>query len=156
MSVKSEFLEKLQARKPTPVYFTSKTQTDITAFRLRMTQLQEQMDVWLTDTGLNVETFSAQVSDLLVEGGTFGITGIVLRYDDQTLSFTPLFLYGQHVTGCVEVTLHRGGKGSLLGRLFMRSGVLNDWTFSPPGARPGTGKLLDESCFFNLIMVLLP
>lgn len=156
MSVKSHFLEKLQASKPCPASFTSKTQTDIAMFHLRMTQLQERMDVWLTDTGLNVETYSAQVSDLLVEGGTFGITGIVLRYNDQTVNFTPLFLYGQHVTGCVEVTFHRGGKESLLGRLFMRSGALYDWTFSPPGALPGTGKPLDESRFFNLIMVLLP
>lgn len=156
MSVKSQFLEKLQASKPSPVSFTSKTKSDIAAFRLRMTQLQEQMEIWLTDTGLKAETFTAQVSDLLVEGGTFGITGIVLSYNDQVVTFTPIFLYGQHVTGCVEITVHHRGKGSLLGRLFMRSGTLNDWTFTPPDALPCTGKRLDESRFFNLIMLLLP
>lgn len=46
MSVKSQFLEKLQTREPAPVSFTSKTQADIAAFRLRMVQLQEQMDAW--------------------------------------------------------------------------------------------------------------
>jgi phage baseplate assembly protein W len=47
--------QKLQARQPVPVSFTSKTQADIAAFRQRMAQLQEQMDAWLTGTGLNME-----------------------------------------------------------------------------------------------------
>lgn len=55
MSVKSQFLDKLQARQPAPVSSVSKSQADIAEFRLRMTQLQEQMDVWLEGTGLNVE-----------------------------------------------------------------------------------------------------
>jgi hypothetical protein len=67
MSVKSKFLEKLQAREPAPILSTSKTQADIAAFRLRMVQLQEQMDAWLVGTGLNVETFTVSVTDLLVE-----------------------------------------------------------------------------------------
>ena len=75
MSVKSQFLKKLQARQPVPVAFTSKTQADIAAFRQRMAQLQEQMDAWLTGTGLNVESFTASVTDLLVEGGAFDIPG---------------------------------------------------------------------------------
>ncbi|CEJ64550.1 MULTISPECIES: hypothetical protein [Citrobacter] len=44
MSVKSQFLKKLQARQSAPVSFASKTQADIAEFRLRITQLQEQMD----------------------------------------------------------------------------------------------------------------
>lgn len=68
MSVKSQFLKKLQARQSAPVSFTSKTQADIAEFRLRITQLQEQMDAWLVDTGLNVESFTVSVTDLLVEG----------------------------------------------------------------------------------------
>lgn len=71
MSVKAQFLKKLQARQSAPVSFASKTQADIAEFRLRITQLQEQMDTWLVDTGLSVETFTASVTDLLVEGGDF-------------------------------------------------------------------------------------
>lgn len=68
MSVKSQFLEKLQAQQPAPVSSVSKTQADIAEFRLRMAQLQEQMDAWLVGTGLNVETLNTPVTDLLVEG----------------------------------------------------------------------------------------
>jgi hypothetical protein len=92
MSVKSQFLKKLQARQPVPVSFTSKTQADIAAFRQRMAQLQEQMDAWLTGTGLNVEPFAASVTDLLVEGGAFDIPGIVLHYDDRSVTFTPVLI----------------------------------------------------------------
>lgn len=68
MSVKSQFLEKLQARQSATVSSVSKTQADITEFRLRMAQLQEQMDAWLEGTGLNVETLNTPVTDLLIEG----------------------------------------------------------------------------------------
>ena len=94
MSVKSQFLEKLQVRRSAPASSVSKTQADIAEFRLRITQLQEQMDAWLVDTGLNVETISTSVTDLLVEGGAFDIAGIVLRVDDRAVKFTPAFLYG--------------------------------------------------------------
>lgn len=57
-----------------------------------MTQLQEQMDAWLVGTGLNVETLSTSVTDLLVEGGAFDITGIVLRVDDRLVKFVPVFM----------------------------------------------------------------
>lgn len=69
MSVKSQFLKKLQARQPAPVPAASKSQADIAAFRMRMAQLQDQMDAWLTDTGLNAEPLAVYVPDLLVEGG---------------------------------------------------------------------------------------
>lgn len=101
MSVKSQFLKKLQARQSAPASFAGKTQADIAEFRLRMVQLQEQMDTWLVGTGLNVETFTVSVTDLLVEGGTFEIAALVLRIDDRTVKFMPTFLYGQGVTGCV-------------------------------------------------------
>ncbi|HCQ0107461.1 hypothetical protein [Citrobacter braakii] len=156
MSVKSQFLKKLQARQSAPVSFTSKTQADIAEFRLRITQLQEQMDAWLVDTGLNVESFTVSVTDLLVEGGAFEITGIVLCYDDRAVKFMPVFLYGQGVTGCMEVTFHDGGNVTSLGRLFMRSGTVSDWTFSPPGALSRPGQDFDESAFFGLILSLLP
>jgi len=156
MSVKSQFLKKLQARQPAPISFTSKTQADIAEFRLRITQLQEQMDAWLVDTGLNVEAFTVSVTDLLVEGGAFDIAGIVLRYDDRAVKFVPVFLYGQGVTGCVEATFHNGAHVTPLGRLFMRSGTVSDWTFTPPGALSRPGQGFDESTFFGLILSLLP
>ena len=73
MSVKLQFLKKLQARQPAPVPAISKSEADIAEFRQRMAQLQEQMDAWLTDTGLNVEPLTVSVPDLLVEGGAFEI-----------------------------------------------------------------------------------
>ncbi len=155
MSVKSQFLEKLQVRRSAPASSVSKTQADIAEFRLRITQLQEQMDAWLVDTGLNVETISTSVTDLLVEGGAFDIAGIVLRVDDRAVKFTPAFLYGQGVTGCVEATFHNGERVTPLGRLFMRSGTVSDWTFTPPGALSRPGQDFDESAFFGLILSLL-
>jgi hypothetical protein len=156
MSVKSQFLKKLQARQPAPVSFTSKAQADIAAFRLRIEQLQEQMDEWLSGTGLDVEKLATSVTDLLVEGGTFNISGIILRYGDQCVKFMPIFLYGQGVTGCVEITFHTGGVAISLGRLFMRAGNVSGWIFNPPGALPRTGQQFDESAFFGLILALLP
>ena len=155
MSVKSLFLKKLQARQPAPVSFISKTQADIAAFRQRMAQLQDQMDAWLADTGLNVEAGSTSVTDLLVEDGIFDITCLVLRYDQRTVTFMPVFLYGQGVTGCVEATFQKEGQVTPLGRLFMRSGALQDWTFTPPDAPPRVGQAFDESTFFSLILGLL-
>ncbi|WP_205950599.1 hypothetical protein [Pantoea stewartii] len=155
MSVKTQFLKKLQARQPAPVTFTSKTQADIAEFRLRMTQLQEQMDTWLADTGLNVETLPVSVTDLLV-GGAFDMSAAVLRYDERSVKFIPVYLYGQGVTGCVEATFHNGGLVTPLGRLFMRSGMVNNWSFIPPGALSPSGQGFDESTFFGLILALLP
>ena len=91
MSVKSQFLEKLQAREPAPILSTSKTQADIAAFRLRMVQLQEQMDAWLVGTGLNVETFIVSVTDLLAADGTFELVAITLRYDDRSVNLSRYF-----------------------------------------------------------------
>lgn len=156
MTVKSQFLKKLRARQPAPVSFTSKTQADNAEFRLRMTQLQEQIDVWLVDTGLKVETLSTSVTDLLVESGVFDISAIVLRHDDRIVKFMPLFLYGQGVTGCVEVTLHAAGGITFLGRLCMRSGNLGGWSFMSPDALSLPVQHFDESTFFNLILALLP
>lgn len=69
MPVKSQFLKKLKARQSASVPTVSKSQVDIAEFHHRMTQLQEQMDAWLEGTGLNVETFSVSVTDLLVGAG---------------------------------------------------------------------------------------
>lgn len=156
MSVKSQFLDKLQARQSAPASSVSKSQADIAEFCLRMTQLKEQMDVWLEGTGLNVEAYSTSVTDLLVENGTFEITALVLRIDDRSVKFVPVFLYAQSVTGCVEATFHNGGLVTPLGRLFMRSGTVNNWTFTPAGALSPSGLDFDESTFFGLILALLP
>ncbi|WP_312242253.1 hypothetical protein [Pantoea sp.] len=156
MSVKSQFLEKLQTRQSAPASSVSKSQADIAEFCLRITQLQEQMDAWLVGTGLNVETVSTSVTDLLVEGRVFDIAALVLRIDDRSVKFVPAFLYGQGVTGCVEATFHNGGVVTPLGRLFMRSGTVNNWTFTPPGALSPSGQGFDESTFFGLILALLP
>lgn len=107
-------------------------------------------------TGLTPEMLTTSVTDLLVEGGAFDISGIILRYDDRSVKFMPIFLYGQSVTGCVEVTFHKGGLVNSLGRLFMRSGSVSDWTFTPPGALSRPGQRFDESAFFSLILALLP
>ncbi|MGC0878332.1 hypothetical protein WKG84_12580 [Pantoea agglomerans] len=156
MSLKSQFLKKLQARKPAPILFTSKSQADIAEFRLRMMQLQEQMDAWLVGTGLNVETLSTSVTDLLVEGGAFEIDGIVLRYENRSVKFIPVFLYGRGVTGCVEVTLYAEGSVTSVGRLFMRADHFSDWSFTPPDALSRPGQSFDENTFFSLILALLP
>ena len=156
MSVKSQFLKKLQARQPAPVPAISKNQADIAEFRQRMAQLQEQMDAWLTDTGLNVEPLTVSVPDLLVEGGAFEISGIVLRYDSRAVKFMPIFLYGQGVAGCVEVTFCSGDKVISQGRLFMRVGNANGWIFTPPDTSSRSGQLFDEGVFFGLILALLP
>ena len=156
MSIKSQFMKKLQARQPAPALPCSKSQRDIAEFRLRMEQLQTQMDEWLTGTGLNVEPLTASVPDLLVEGGAFEITGIVLRYDSRAVKFMPIFLYGQGVAGCVEVTFYSGDKLISQGRLFMRVGNANGWIFTPPDTSSRSGQLFDEGVFFGLILALLP
>lgn len=154
MSVKSQFLKKLQDRKPAP--FATKSQADIAEFHQKMTLLQEQMDGWLEGTGLHVDTFTVSVTDLLVEGGAFDIPGIVLSVDSRTVKFKPVFLYGHGVTGCVEVTLQAEGAVTPVGRLFMRAGHVSDWTFTPADRVPGTRQPFDESVFFSLILALLP
>jgi hypothetical protein len=156
MSVKSQFLKKLQAGQPAPAPAGSRSQADIAEFRLRMSQLQEQMAAWLADTGLNAETLSVSVTDLLAEGGAFEISAVVLRYGDRVVKFVPVFLYGQGVTGCVEATLDGEGHVTFLGGLFMRSGSLNDWSFTPPGALSRPAQRFDDSTFFGLIFALLP
>jgi len=156
MSAKSQFLKKLQSRQIAPASFSSKSQIDIATFRLRMEHLQEQMDEWLAGTGLNMEKLTVSVTDLLVEGGAFNISAIVLSFENRAIKFLPIFLYGQGVTGGVEVTLHAGGGITSLGRLFMRAGNVSDWTFNPYSNLSRPGQLFDEDIFFRLITSLLP
>ncbi|PIF23907.1 hypothetical protein [Candidatus Pantoea floridensis] len=103
-----------------------------------------------------MEALTASVTGLLVEGRAFDISGIILRVDDRAVKFEPVFLYGQVVKGCVEATFHDGGHVTSLGRLFMQSGSVSEWTFTPTGALSRPGKIIDESTFFGLILELLP
>lgn len=80
-------------------------------------------------------------------GGAFDISGIVMRYDDQTVTFTPVLLYGQGVTGCLKAIVTGEGHRSFKGHLFMRSGTVNDWTFTPFGDLSRFGQGFDESTF---------
>ena len=156
MSVKSQFLKKLHARQQTTTPFISKSQADIAAFRLQMDKLLLQMHSWLAGTGLEPESLMTSITDLLVEGGAFDIAGIVVRYDERAIKFMPIFLYGQGVTGCVEVTLHDNSLLTSLGRLFIRNGRVSGWVFSSPEALSRAEKLFDESTFFTLILALMP
>lgn len=56
-----------------------------------MGQLQEQMGEWLMGTGLTPEMLASSVTDLLVEGGAFDISGIILRYDDRSVNLCRYF-----------------------------------------------------------------
>ena len=69
MSVKSQFLKSCESRHPTSAASNNKSQIDIATFRWGMEQLQAQMDTWLMETGLNAQTLTASMMDLLVEGG---------------------------------------------------------------------------------------
>ncbi|NLS53333.1 hypothetical protein [Hafnia alvei] len=155
MSVKLEFFKKLQARQPEPASAISKSQADIVEFRLRMVQLQEQIDVWLMGTGLTLEMLTTSVTDLLVEGGAFDISGSILRYDDRSVKFMPIFLYGHGVAGCMEVSLCFDGKVIPQRRLFMRAGTHTHWTCTSKGALSLPNRMFDEDAFFEMVDGLL-
>ncbi|NLS55066.1 hypothetical protein [Hafnia alvei] len=155
MSVKLEFFKKLQARQPEPASAISKSQADIVEFRLRMVQLQEQIDAWLAGTELNVEAFTVSVTDLLVDGGAFDIFAIALHYDDRVVKFLPVFLYGHGVTGCVEVSLCIDGKVIPQCRLFMRVGTNTHWACTSKGALSLPNRMFDEDAFFEMVDGLL-
>ncbi|MCS2158005.1 hypothetical protein MUU48_13935 [Scandinavium sp. H11S7] len=156
MSAKAQFLKKLQDQQPRPREFDSKCEADIAELRQRMGELQENMAAWLTDTGIRIEPQDVALSDLLVGRKTFNVPALGLYYDDREIKFTPVFLYGQGVTGCVEVSLCVQGRATPQYRLFMRSSESAGWTCSPlciPGARRSA---FSEDAFFEMIAGLLP
>ncbi len=155
MSAKSQFLKKLQSRQPSTGSFKNKSEADIAAFCQRMGLLQEKMTGWLADTGVSADGFSVSLSDLLVAGGAFDVPGIILRFEDRAIKFTPLFLYGHGVTGCVEITLIADGKNIPLGRLFMCSGEITDWTCRLAGSVSQRQIAFDEEAFFSVVEGLL-
>ncbi|MNG62909.1 hypothetical protein D3C79_211200 [compost metagenome] len=156
MTARKHFLKKLQAQQSSGHSFTSRSQADIAAFRQGMAQLQENMVGWLADTGLQPENSRVSLSDLLVEAGAFDVPGITLRYENRTIKFTPLFLYGHGVTGCVEVGLYAEGKVAPLGRLFMRAGHNTHWTCARPETLSRPEHAFDEDAFFGMLESLLP
>lgn len=156
MSAKALFMKKLQEQHPRSRAFDSKSEADIAEFCERMDQLQETMESWLADTGITTEVVSVPLVEFLIGGNTFSVPGIHLRYENRMVKFTPVFLYGQGVVGCVEVTLCTQGKIASLYRLFMRSSDDESWTWSVSGNRAAPRVAFNEDAFFDMIGALLP
>jgi hypothetical protein len=156
MSAKAQFLKKLQEKHSRSAGFNTKAEADIAAFRQRISQLQASMETWLTGTEVRTETTTTSLVEFLIGGAAFSVPGIVLRYETRSIRLTPIFLYGQGVTGCIEVCLAADDHIRPLYRLFMRFGERDDWTWCPAGARSDNPALLDEEVFFTLISPLLP
>ncbi|GAB2947046.1 hypothetical protein [Hafnia psychrotolerans] len=156
MSAKTHFLKKLQALQSSCPTFDSKTEADIAAFRQRLTQLHTRMDAWLKETGICIEGTSVSLIDLLVGQRAFEVLGIILCYENRTITFTPLFLYGQGVTGCVEVNLCAEGSMTPICRLFMRAGRRTEWCCTRASLLSGPVHEFDEEAFFATLEGLLP
>lgn len=155
MSAKARFLKKLQDKSPGRGVFENKGQADIAEFQQQMNQLQENMTTWLTDTGIETNSTNVSLVEFLLGGRMFNIPGIQLRYENRTVKFTPVFLYGQGVTGCVEATLCAEGTTTPLCRLFMRCAEHDSWTWRPVGWSTRPGEAFNEDVFFNVVEGLL-
>lgn len=94
MSAKERFLKKLQDKQPGRNVFENRAQADIAEFQQQMNQLQEKMETWLTGTGIQTQSTSVSLVELLIGGKTFSIPGIQLQYENRMVKFTPVFLYG--------------------------------------------------------------
>ncbi|HEY2454521.1 MAG TPA: hypothetical protein VGI71_18270 [Scandinavium sp.] len=156
MSSKSRFLQKLQSQQSGNTASENKGQADIAEFRRRMSELQKRADEWLAGTGGRTEHPSVSLVELLTGGRPFSMPGLVLHYDARCVKFIPIFLYGQGVTGCVDVTLCADGKSEPLCRLFMRTAEQADWTYTLAGMPTGRRRALNEDAFFEIIDSLLP
>jgi hypothetical protein len=159
MSAKARFLQKLQDNQIRNGIAENKSQADIAEFRKQMNQLQEKMEAWLADTGIRAESTTFSYVELLAGGSAFsiqGIQGIHLRYENRKVKFTPVFLYGQGVTGCVEVSLCNDNNVTPLCRMFMRSGESTDWVCSPSNMPTGHRRAFGEEAFFDMVEGLLP
>lgn len=155
MSAKERFIKKLQNQQPRSGSFENKSHADIAEIRQRMSQLQGDMEDWLTGTGIQAESTTASLVELLAGGIAFTVPGITLRYENRRVKFTPVFLYGQGVTGCVEASLNADGRVTPLCRLFMRSSEGVNWTWRPSGLAVGSGGAFGEDVFFDVIGGLL-
>lgn len=156
MSAKARFLKKLQDQQPRSGLFDTKCQADIAEFCQQMGQLNENIESWLTDTGIGVEETIVSVLDSFASGSSFNVPGIVLNYEHRRVKFTPVFLYGQGVTGGVEVTFCADGQITSLYRLFMRSSDNSCWSYSAYGSTASSRLAFSEDVFFDMIGSLLP
>lgn len=156
MSAKARFLKKLQDQQPHPRSFDSKSEADIAEFGNRMERLQETIEGWLLETGIQLESMPVSVLDLIARGSSFSVPGLILRYENRQVKFSPVFLYGQGVTGGVEVTLSSDGLIMPLYRLFMRSSEEANWSYSIYGGVAAHRKAFSEEVFFEMIAHLLP
>ncbi|WMY76064.1 hypothetical protein RHD99_09060 [Buttiauxella selenatireducens] len=154
MSAKERFLKKLQDSQPRGPY-DNKAQADIAEFQQKMSQLHETMEGWLDGTGIRTESTSVSLVEFLIGGRAFSVPGIHLRHENKMVKFTPVFLYGQGVTGCVETSLCADATVTPLCRLFMRAGENTHWTWRPAGMSTDPGSAFGEDIFFGLIEGLL-
>ncbi|MDH2066232.1 hypothetical protein [Pantoea sp. GD03673] len=156
MSAKTQFFKKLESSKMAFGSGMSKGDADIAAFCQKMEQLHENIKQWLEGSGLVIKTRPIKVVELLLRNGSFPVTEITVSLEGRTLSFTPLFLYGQGVTGCTEVTLSIERKQTTLTRLLMRSGRNSEWLCCPVNTAYRCETYFDEEMFFCLLSKLLP
>lgn len=156
MSAKEKFLQKLKAQRPRSGEYKNRGLADIAEFRQRMGLLHAEMESWLRETGIGIASVPVSLTELLVGAEAFSVPGIMLRFDKRMMKFTPVFLYGQGVTGCVEVTVCIDGNATPLCRLFMRSSNDVNWTWKPAGTVTSDSQFFDEDAFFTLLEYLLP
>lgn len=156
MSAKSQFLKKMQDQHPRNETFDTKAEADIAAFRQRIIQLQGSIETWLNGMDIRTEATTISLIEFLIGGSAFSVPGITLHYGKRSIRFTPIFLYGRGVTGCIEVCLYASDVVCPLYRLFMRSGEQNGWTGCPAGVLSGNPGRFDEETFFTIIIPLLP
>lgn len=156
MTAKARFLQKLQDTQPRTDAYASKGQADIAAFHRSLEAIRESIEGWLTDTGIGLSDSRIPLTEMLIGNAAFTVPCFELSFDRRVIKFTPLFLYGQGVTGCVEVSLIAGGQTSALCRLFMRSAESNAWTYTPASHPARPRAAFDEEAFFTVIAALLP
>lgn len=156
MSAKTRFLQKLQDKQPRTDTYASKGQADLATFCQRLDVLQENTETWLAETGITLITRHCTLTEMLISNRAFTVPCFELHYENRVVKFTPVFLYGQGVTGCVDVTLAAGEPASVLCRLFMRSVESQNWTYTAARKPDGQRMTFDEEAFFTVIAPLLP
>ncbi|MDX6019636.1 hypothetical protein SIL08_04925 [Scandinavium sp. V105_16] len=156
MSAKARFLQKLQDAQPSANNYATKGLADMAEFRQRLGNLRENIETWLAGTGILIADVQCSLTEILISSAAFPISGFALHYENRIVKFTPVFLYGQGVTGCVEVTLVVGGQSSALCRLFMRSAKSAEWTYTSASKPASQRAVFDEDAFFAMVDALLP
>jgi len=156
MSAKARFLQKLQDAQPSANNYATTGLADMAEFRQRLDKLRDNIETWLAGTGIHIADVQCTLTEILISNTAFPISCFALHYENRVVKFTPVFLYGQGVTGCVEVTLVVGGQSSALCRLFMRSAERSDWTYAFINKSAGQRSAFGEDAFFTVIDDLLP